>query len=251
MKIDAILVDDEKASRDVLRTLLQKFCPEITIVGEAESSAEAYELVNKLRPALVFLDIQMPVENGFALLRKFEKIFFDVIFVTSFNQYAINAIKFSALDYLLKPVEVADLQFSVKKAVERAKEKADNAPLIINLLDNVGEAEKEKKIPLHVQGKVRFIPVTTIAHLEADSNYTHVFLSSGENILVAKTLSDFEELFSELGDMIRISKSVIVNTVHIDSYSRQEPCIITLRSGKEFEISRRKKQDVLKRMKEI
>src|SRR5207237_3841449 len=126
---------------------------------------------------------------------------------------------------------VSNLRAAVQKAILRTEEKTDNTPLIINLLNNVEEARKEKKIPLHVQGKVRFINISDISHVEADINYTHVFLKDNEKIFVAKTLSNFEDIFAEIPDLIRINKSVIVNTNYIKSYSKQEPCIITLKNG--------------------
>src|SRR5687768_7808677 len=122
MKINSIIVDDEKNSREVLQTLLAKFCPEVNIVGEAASVKDAYQIISKTNPDLVFLDIEMPMGNGFSLLQKFDTIPFSVIFITSYDHYAINAIKFSAIDYLLKPVETSELKCAVSKAISKKKE---------------------------------------------------------------------------------------------------------------------------------
>jgi two-component system LytT family response regulator len=138
-EIRTIIIDDESKSRLVLRTLLNRTCPQITILGEAADAEEAFELIKRLKPELIFLDIQMPRADGFSLLKRFDPVPFEIIFVTSFDQYAISAIKFSALDYLLKPVEVTDLLEAVKKARERIASQQDNKTQIVNLLRSIDD----------------------------------------------------------------------------------------------------------------
>ncbi len=123
MSISVLIIDDEQSSRNVLKQLLKRFCPDVEICGEADNSEKAYQLIQDKKPQLIFLDIQMPSGNAFSLLRKFDKIDFEIVFVTSFDQFAIEAIKFNALDYLLKPVEVSDLIAAVRKTFTRIKEK--------------------------------------------------------------------------------------------------------------------------------
>ncbi len=244
MSIKTILIDDEESSRNVIKALLKKFCPEINIIAEAENVKDAYKLINDKQPSLIFLDIQMPGGNGFTLLKKFDKVDFDVIFVTSFDQYAINAIKYSALDYLLKPIEVDDLKQAVKRAVERQKERGSSVADVVKLLIE-NETAKEKQIAIHSGSKVRIVKLNEIACVEADSQYTNLYLSGGEKINSTKTLKEFEELLCEAKQFIRVNRSCVVNTIAILTYTKAEPFIITLNNGREYEMSRRKKVEVL------
>jgi len=244
MKINSIIVDDEKNSREVLQTLLAKFCPEVNVVGQASNVEEAYQVISKIRPDLVFLDIQMPLSNGFSLLQKFDIIPFSVIFVTSYDHYAIHAIKFSALDYLLKPVETSELVSAVTKAVSKKREVNR---YIINLLDNIDENTPDKKIPFHVNGGVRFINTSSITHIEADSNYSNVFCE-GEKIPSCKSLKDFMDFLAQNPHFIKINKSVAINLKYLKEYSKGDTFTVTLTTGAVFESSRRKKSEILERL---
>ena len=157
--ISAIIVDDEKNSRQVLKSLLDKFIPEVLVVGMASNVDEAYDLVNRLHPQLILLDIQMPGGSGFKLLKQWEELPFEVIFVTSFDQYAINAIKYSALDYILKPVKVDDLRFAIKKAVKSITDKTTKQQQIVALMANMDSQANEKRVAVHVHDKVKLLNV--------------------------------------------------------------------------------------------
>jgi len=156
-KLSCIIIDDEPSGRIVLKELLVKFCPNVEVLGEAENIIEAYAEIKKKNPDFILLDIQMPGGNGFELLKKFEVIDFEVVFTTSYEKYAISAIKFSALDYLLKPVDVPDLLASIEKVKKTREEKQNNQPLIVNLLNNLDETNTEKKLALHHQDKVKLL----------------------------------------------------------------------------------------------
>ena len=247
MKINAILVDDEKHSRDVLRTLLTKFCPEIFIIGEASGVKEATLLVDTLKPDLVFLDVQMPMNNGFSLLEQYNPVPFSVIFVTSYDHYALNAIKFSAIDYMLKPVEVAELKLAVAKAIAL---KMEVNHYIVHLLNNMDEKTSEKNFPLHVNGKVKFINTTAITHIEADGSYCTVYCDK-EKLVSTKSLKDFEDFLDQNHNFVRINKSIIINLRFLKEYSKGDNFIITMRTGDVFESSRRRKQSVLEQLKTI
>lgn len=247
-KIKSIIVDDEANSRKVLATLLIKFCPLIELVGEAEDVDSAYDLITSLKPDLVFLDIQMPTGSGFQLLKKFENLPFEVIFVTSFDRYAITAIKFSVLDYLLKPVEVNDLQEAVKKAGKKILENTTSQEQILTLLNNIDESNLEKKINVHVNGKVMIVKASSICIIDADSRYCHITTNTGEKFAVTKTLKEVEEFLATNPVFVRINKNAIININSIHHYSKGEPCIIELRDGRAFEVSRRKKNEVLSRL---
>src|SRR3990167_4315882 len=156
-KLTAIIVDDEKSSREVLTNLIESFFKEIELLGEAENVDDAFKLIHTKKPQLVFLDIQMPRQSGFNLLKKFEELPFEVIFVTSYDQYAINAIKFSALDYLLKPVEVKDLKETISRAKKSIALKTKSNVQIVNLLRNLEIDAKGKQIAVHAGEKVKLL----------------------------------------------------------------------------------------------
>jgi len=254
-KITAILVDDENKNREVLRNLLTNFFEEVEILGEADSVETAFKLVNQKNPQLVFLDIQMPRSSGFNLLKKFETVPFEVIFVTSYDQYAITAIKFSALDYLLKPVEVKDLKSAIEKAKKSIASKHQTNGQIINLLNNLDTENKERKVAVHVGEKVDLISATDIIYIEADGSYCRIVAHSdkskttNDKFTIAKFLKDFEEYFGENSDFVRIHKSCLINVRHIKNYSKREPCFIEMSDGITFEVARRKKQEVLERLR--
>ena len=250
MTINALIIDDEASSRNVLKQLLIKFCPEIKICGEADNAENAYPLILEKKPQLIFLDVHMPSGNGFTLLRKFSKFDFEIVFVTSFDHFAIEAIKFNALDYLLKPVEVSDLKSAVFKTIQRIREKQSSSPLVVNLLANLTEENREKKIPLHTANTVRFVNINEILYFEADGNYTNIETKNGEKFISSKNLKEFESMLEGIQQFIRVNKSAIVNIKRIVSYSKTEPYVLSLVNNKEYEISRRKRNEVLERLKE-
>jgi two-component system LytT family response regulator len=247
--IRAIIIDDEGKSRQVLRALLEKFHPEVTIVGEAGDVDSAFQLVNEQKPELVFLDIQMPGGNGFWLLKQWEVLPFEVIFVTSFDQYAIDAIKYSALDYILKPVAKSELSFAVKKAFHYLELRSSKQPQIITLLNNLDPEIQEKKIAVHVQDKVKLINLSRIVYIESDNTYSIIRISNGEQYIASKPIKDFEELLSNNKNFLRIHKSCIINLSNIKEYSKGEPCFVVMIDNKQFEVARRKKQEILVRLK--
>lgn len=246
-KIRTLLVDDEVDSREVLQRLLTDFFPEIDIVGTAANVEDAYKLAVKHKVQLVFLDIQMPKANGFALLEKFEKVPFEVVFVTSYDKYAINAIKFSALDYLLKPVEIPDLKEAVTKATESISVKNNKTPLIVNLLHSLDTDVHNKKIAVHAGEKVKLLSEFNIVYIEGDQRYCHIHMNDGETYTTAKYLRDFEEYLND--SFIRVSKTFLINTKQIKEYSKTDPCVIEMVDGKSFEVAKRKKGEVLERLK--
>jgi len=249
-EITALLIDDEQDSREVLENRIKKYCPEINIVGKASNAEDAFLLVKTLKPQLVFLDIQMPMGSGFSFLKKFNEVPFEVIFVTSYDEYAINAIKFSALDYLLKPVETTDLKNAVEKASRYISQKMSNGIRVVNLLNNIQTIEHEQKIAVHVGDSVRILNVSNIEYIEGDGRYSQIVSEQNEFFLSTRTLKEFEEYLGTQKSFLRINKSIIVNASKIISYSKGDNCNINLSSGASFEVSRRKKQVILEVLKE-
>jgi len=250
-QITAIIVDDEQDNREVLARLLQNYFPQVDVVGVAASVSEAHALILNVNPQLVFLDIQMPKANGFNLLKKFNPVPFEVIFVTSYDQYAINAIKFNALDYILKPVDLEDLQEAIKRAVLKIESHQQNTLQIVNLLYSLENVINEKKIAVHVAEKVRILNTSDITYIEADGRYCKIFTVQNESFVTARLLKDFEDYLGTESTFIRISKSLLINPFYIKSYSKGEPFIIEMSTAIFFEIPRRKKAEVLDKLLSI
>lgn len=239
-KINYLIIDDEKNSREVLKKLLNPFCDNFNFLGEATNIDSAFELINTLKPNLIFLDIQMPGGDGFSLLRKFEgEIDFEIIFITSYDQYAINAIKANATDYLLKPIDTFELENSLDKARKKILER-------MALLQN---KSMDKKFTVHYGDKVKIIMGSEISHIEADGRYSNIFTSDGQKYTTPKNLKDIEEFFGSDSELVRINKSLTINISEISEYSKGDPFIIKLNSGNSFEVARRKKAEVLRLLK--
>lgn len=238
--IKAMIVDDEQASIDLLQWLIGQYCPEISSVKWARSVKDAILLIQTFEPEIVFLDIQMPHQNGFDLLTSIDHWNFEVIFTTAYNDFAIQAIRFSALDYLLKPIDETEL----KKAVERYKAKRIYAPagqlLFRNFIQNISQTNKEKfKLALADATEIKYVQIDEIIRLQAESNYTHIFLNDKKVFVSAKTLKEYDDILQGQ-KFLRVHKSHLVNPAHIKSYERQG--ILVMSDGSKVEVARRKKE---------
>jgi two-component system LytT family response regulator len=251
VKIKSIIIDDEESNRAVLLNLLSRFCTDVVNIGEASSAEQGYQLIQELKPDLVFLDIQMPKQSGLSLLKMFDVIPFQTIFVTGYDQYAINAIRFSALDYLLKPIEVQDLINATNKAIALFQQRENQTSQIIHLLNNSNEFDVEKSLAIHEKGNVRFLKLSEIQHIEADVNYSIIYLINKEKIVTTRILKDLEEILENSKSFLRINKSCLVNLNCIKTYSKKEPFSVGLIDGKEFEISRRKRKEVIDKIEAL
>lgn len=239
--IKAVIIDDEKASRDTLKSLLEIYASEIEILAFADCVENGYEVLMKEKPDLVFLDIQMPDGSGFKLLEKFESFDFRVIFTTAFDQYAIKAIKFSALDYLLKPISPDDLL----EAITKYKESNTREEQIRTLLKNINTNNKEEQsIVVHSAEGMHVLKIDDIIRCQSDDYYTKFFLNEGKNIMVSKTLKETEELLSEFS-FIRCHKSHLVNAKYIKSYLKVDGGTIVTTDGMKIPVSRRKREQVM------
>ena len=242
--IPAVIIDDEPNNVEALKALLQKYCPEVTISGTADTTETGYSLIIETKPNLVFLDIEIPYGNAFALLDRLSPINFEVIFVTAFDNYAISAIKYSALDYLLKPVNIKELQNAVYKAIERIDEKNTNQK-IDNLLHNLKTTKtSQQKIALPSQNGFVFININEFVRLEASSNYTAIFLSNKKKFLVSRSLKDFEEILP-VDFFSRVHHSHIVNHNFIKKYHQGRGGYLEMEDGTTIEVSSRKKESFL------
>lgn len=238
--IKALIVDDEQASLDLLEWLIRQYCPDISGIAQARSVQEALPLIASFQPDIVFLDIQMPHRSGFDLLTSVENWNFEVIFTTAYNEYAIQAIRFSALDYLLKPVDEAEL----KKAVERFKAKKIYAPagqiLFRNFMQNISHGDKDKfKLALAGINEVKYVELDEIIRLQAESNYTHIFLTGKRLFVSAKTLKEYDEILQG-HRFLRVHKSHLVNPRHINGYDKAG--LLHMSDNTIVEVARRRKE---------
>ena len=246
MQLKAVIIDDEYKVRGVFKNLLIKFCPEITIVGEAENVNDAFDAIALHQPNVIFLDIEMPGGNGFELLAKYEEIPFEIIFVTSYSHYAIKAIKFSALDYLLKPVMIEDLQ-NVVARLKNKLEFIERAQQYKILKGNLANPPLDQKLVINTKTKLEYVTISDIVYLKADGNYTTIFMKNNTKFYIAKTLKEYEDILcqSMKEPFVRIHKTYIVNTLFIKNIEKGDDYFLILRDNTRLEISRRKKQELL------
>lgn len=243
--IRTIIIEDEPVSRDMLTLMLQRYKDDIELVDACSNPADGIESIAKHQPDLVFLDIQMPKMNGFDMLQKIGAINFEVIFTTAFDQYAINAIRISALDYLLKPVDDDDLAAAIDKCRLRMKQKMPNLQFE-NLFNNLTNKNPlDKTLALSASDGISFVKMADILRVEAQGRYAKFYLLNKETILVSKTLGDFEEVLSA-NQFFRIHDSAIVNLNHVKKFIRGDGGTIILSDNTELDVARRRKEDFVK-----
>lgn len=246
--IKALIVDDEEHNRNVLNTLLKKHCPLVNIIGEAVSADDAFDKINTLKPDLIFLDIKMPNKSGFDLLRQFDKIDFKVIFVSAFNEFAIPAFEFNALGYILKPIDYSKLINAVEKATIKINSTQENNNVFHFIKTLEEKNDLINKISVHHNEKVFLITISDIVSVDATTNICEIKLVNNMIYFSSKTLKLFENMLENIGDFVRINKSVIINTNYIKSYSKGDICVLEMVNGSSHEVSRRKKTEVLNKI---
>jgi len=246
--IKTVIIDDEENNIGTLQSLLTQFCPEIEIIGTAGNAKQAFTVINELQPQLVFLDIEMPMGNGFDLLEKLMPVNFEVIFVTAFDQYAITAFKYAAMDYLLKPVSIDDLKRAVNRSAIRIAEKNVNNRIESLIANFRSEAQGLKKIGLPTAEGLVFEEIENIMHLQAESNYTLVYIRNKKKMTITKSLKEFEDLLPA-NIFCRLHHSHIVNLNYITKYYKGRGGYVELTDGTTVEVSTRKKDDFLEKFK--
>src|SRR5580765_1947440 len=240
--LNAIIIDDERSSRNALRQKLLKHCIDIIIIGECENGEEGIENIEKKKPDIVFLDVEMPRMNGFTMLQQLSNRDFELIFTTAYDHYAIRAIKFSALDYLVKPVEVEELKEAIERVKQKRKKDTTNERLETLLYNLMNEKNQSNRIAISSIEGLQFVEINDIIYLEAESNYTIIYISPSEKITVSKTLKDFEELLPQSA-FIRIHHSWIINKSHVRKYLKGEGGQVIMSNGKTLDVARRKKDE--------
>ncbi|WP_020595757.1 LytR/AlgR family response regulator transcription factor [Spirosoma panaciterrae] len=244
MMIKAVIIDDEEHCRETLSMQLEKYCPDVTVVATFASAMAGLPYLQQTPPDLLFLDIEMPLLNGFELLEKLPAVPFAIIFTTGYDMYAIKAIRFSALDYLLKPIDRDDLQKAVGKF--QRKSIAQMAQQIEILVEKLGAKKVRQKIALPTAHGFDVIPTDTIVRCEADDNYTHVVLKTGKSLLVSRTLKEIEELLAGEG-FLRIHQSHLINLDELQRYIRGEGGYVVMSDNSSVPVSRSRKEVLLNR----
>lgn len=245
-----IIVDDEILVAGNLVMLLNRYCPEVEILAVAHSSKEAEIQIRDKGPDLVFLDVEMPYGNGFDLLKRFDKIDFGVIFVTAFDHYAIKAIKVSAIDYLLKPIDINELVAAVSKAQKQLKSKSVNQGLNL-LLNNLAQPSiKLQKLTLPTMDGMIFVNIDDILYCKSDGNYTSFQLLNGQSPLVTRQIGTYEDLLPE-PLFCRIHRQYIINVNQVSKYIKGRGGYVVMSDGKVIDVSVRKKEDFLNAYKRM
>lgn len=247
-QIKAILIDDEERARNTLSSLLTNYCPEINVLATCSNVPDGVLAINKHKPDVVFLDIEMPDYNGFELLGFFREIDFDIIFVTAYSEYAVKAFEISAVDYILKPIDIDQL----KNSVEKLKQKKLHSQMQeqIELLKESYRGDDIRKIALSMSNGLTFVEVSDIILLEADGAYTTFYLKDGQKILVSKKLKFYEDILSNRPHFFRTHRSYFVNINYIKTYSRGENAIL-MDNDFSVTISRDRKQEFESLLKDL
>jgi two-component system LytT family response regulator len=239
----AVIVDDEKHCREVLEHLLQKYCSDVKLLASCNGGAEALEVLKAKSPDILFLDIEMPDMNGFQLLEKFTNPDFAIVFTTAYNEYALKAIKQSALDYLLKPVDKDELKIAVQKAKENKAAKTSAG--IENLFDLLNMKKKEKRFAVPTQEGLIMVNAADIIYCESDSAYCKIyFVSKPYPLVLSKTLKEIEEVLTD-NDFFRIHHSYLINMQYFQKYIRGEGGEVVMSNSQHLPVSRTRKQDFL------
>ncbi len=248
MIINAVIIDDEKHSRATLQDMIQEYCPEVHIAGMADGCESGVEIIEKCKPGLVFLDIQMPDGSGFRVLEQTKERNFEVIFTTAYDSFAIKAFKYSALDYLLKPIDGIELQNAVEKAVQRKTNSSGAA--VEMLLENLKRKEKPGKIVLSTFKGLHVVEISQIVRCKSEDYYTRFFFKDKTELLVSKTLKEYESILED-HQFIRPHKSHLINIEFVKNYMKSDGGYILLADGSRIPVARRKKDGIVKLLKEL
>jgi len=240
----AVIIDDEANSSSALKEKIAQHFFNVIVVKICNNAREGIDAIDTLKPDVVFLDIEMPVMNGFVMLQQLNYKKFELIFTTAYDHYAIEAIRSSALDYLVKPIAIDELRAAIDKAEEKKNQHTPNQQLEL-LLENLAEKKHILRIAVPTSGGLQFIKVQDIIYLEASVNYTHIFLTEKRKYTVSRTLKDFEDMLPT-EEFLRIHNSYIINKNFVEKYIRGEGGQVVLTNNAVLEVSKRKKSEFLK-----
>lgn len=244
--IRTVLIDDEVDSIRVLKRLLENYCPQIDIIGQADGVQSGLKLIQTSKPDLVFLDIEMTRGNAFDLLNQLQPIDFQVIFVTAFDDYAIKAFKYSAVDYLLKPVDIENLCAAVERVLAKANKNGlfDKINVMMQNMETIQQSQQKMAIPT-TSGFI-FVQIVEMLRLEANGSYTNIFLNNGKQILATRNIKEYEDLLPP-NSFCRIHNSHIINLNKIQKYQKGRGGYVIMDDGSSIEVASRRREDFLNR----
>jgi len=244
--IKAIIIDDEANCLTALLNDIKMFCPNVSVAAVCSSAREGMMIIEKHRPDLIFLDVEMPRMNGFEMLEAMEKTNFHIIFTTAHDQFAARAFRVSAVDYLLKPIDTEELVSAVTKAEGLIAGKKNSHKAIANLLHNAGLPDEQQKIAIPSRHGYEFIPINDILYCKAEGAYTNLVLRN-KKMLLSRSLGETEQMLPALL-FERAHHSLLVNIRHIKSYSKSDGCFIIMENGDQLSVSRARKEQLLTRL---
>ena len=243
-----VIVEDEIHSRETLKSLLNEFCEGVEIVAMAPDVETAVALIKQTTPDLVFLDVELQTATGFDVLDRLDEVNFEIVFTTAFEQYAVKAIKLSSIDYLLKPIDIEELQRAVEKARLKKDENVQKQKLEA-LMSNLGSSGK-KKICLATSDGIEFINIQDIVYCEANGSYTNFHLTNGNTILVSKNLKEYETILTDQNFM-RVHNSFLINLAEVKKFVKSEGGYILMKNNAQISISQKKRDEFIERMTSI
>jgi two-component system LytT family response regulator len=243
----AIIIEDEKKGREILQKLLNDYCGDVEVVATAADAEEGYEMIRRHAPDLVFLDIEMPGGNGFELLEKFDEINFHIVFTTAYDSYALKAIKFHALDYLLKPIDIDELCAAVAHA-----QKILNRPQPVQYREFIEtrKLDYNGRISLPVKEGLIYVKLSDIVRIESDGGYSTFYILDGSRHIVSRNLKDYEDILPA-DSFFRVHKSHLINIRRVKKYLRNDGYFVEMEDGSTIEIARRKKDEFLQAMSDL
>jgi two-component system, LytTR family, response regulator len=248
--IKAVIIDDEPALLEHNKRLLAKFFPEIILEGTASDVKSSIQLITKKNPQLVVLDIELGSESAFDLLQQLKPYSFKVIFITGFNTYAIKAIKYSALDYILKPVSESEFQMAIQRAVTEISQEEQNTLQSEILFEVYKKASRPQKIVLKTMDSLHLVNVNEILYCRSDNSYTTFFLENDEKIMISKSLKEYEELLSE-HHFFRCHQSFLVNVNHVKKIDKTDGGFIVMKNGAEIPVALRQKKKIIQLIEKL
>jgi two-component system, LytTR family, response regulator len=241
--LKAMLIDDEPDSIRLLALQLKEHCPQVEIAGQYTSSVEGLQAIRSLKPDLVFLDIEMPEMNGFELLDQLDDISFSLIFITAYNEFALKAFRFSALDYLVKPLDTSELQEAVKKAEKHQRVDQRQIELLRSQLQR---QQLPQKIAVAFQSGVVFVELKDLVYCEAEGNYTKLVLIGGKTHLLSKTLREVQEVLEER-NFLRVHRQYLINLDHIKSYHKGEAAYLVMQGDVNIPVAKNQKERLVQK----
>ncbi len=236
----AVIIEDEERSRIVLQNLLETYCPEVEVAGSADSVASGVKLIRSLQPDVLFLDVQITGGTGFDVLEKINDVKVSVIFTTAYDHYALKAFKFSAIDYLLKPIDIEELKAAVKKVTVSGQQEEDQYK-IKNLLSNLKNPNEDPVLLVSTIEAVEFVRIRDIVRCEAQGAYTQLFLRDARPVMVSKVIKEFEYLLQDYG-FYRVHQSHLINLKEVRKYVKSENYLL-MRDGAQIQLARSRKDD--------